>query len=317
MVTVEKLAVSPNISQNMTDKATECVVVAVRKRPLSTKEKEEHCADIVDIEDNMITITQNNNSNHHNNSKRGKIRPPKSFTFDIVIDQESQKEIYDEVAYPLVESVIKGYNGTIFAYGQTGCGKTWTMTGPDSSFNTTTNNENMKINKNDDEKSIDDKNIDLEMEMQGIIPNSFDHIFEAVTVGLDDSLDADEEEDSIKSEEDEEDEEDEDEDNKKRSKKEKNNNKMNKNNNSNKKMTTTKKFLVQASYLEIYNEEIRDLLVVRNSNNNDANTNDDNNIDPRRLRLKEHPGKRDQTFIYILLYTHSIFTSVLMHTDPI
>jgi hypothetical protein len=29
----------------------------------------------------------------------------------------------------LVESVIQGYNGTIFAYGQTGCGKTHTMLG--------------------------------------------------------------------------------------------------------------------------------------------------------------------------------------------
>jgi hypothetical protein len=37
--------------------------------------------------------------------------------------------VYDESAFPLVESVIKGYNGTIFAYGQTGCGKTHTMMG--------------------------------------------------------------------------------------------------------------------------------------------------------------------------------------------
>lgn len=29
----------------------------------------------------------------------------------------------------LVENVLEGYNGTIFAYGQTGCGKTFTMTG--------------------------------------------------------------------------------------------------------------------------------------------------------------------------------------------
>jgi kinesin family protein 3/17 len=37
--------------------------------------------------------------------------------------------IYDETAFPLVESVMQGYNGTIFAYGQTGCGKTYTMLG--------------------------------------------------------------------------------------------------------------------------------------------------------------------------------------------
>lgn len=40
-----------------------------------------------------------------------------------------QSDIYDESAFPLVESVLEGYNGTIFAYGQTGCGKTHTMVG--------------------------------------------------------------------------------------------------------------------------------------------------------------------------------------------
>jgi kinesin family protein 3/17 len=29
----------------------------------------------------------------------------------------------------MVENVLEGYNGTIFAYGQTGCGKTFTMMG--------------------------------------------------------------------------------------------------------------------------------------------------------------------------------------------
>jgi hypothetical protein len=41
--------------------------------------------------------------------------------------------VYDESAFPLVESVIEGYNGTIFAYGQSGFGKTHTMLGiPDN-----------------------------------------------------------------------------------------------------------------------------------------------------------------------------------------
>jgi uncharacterized protein YabN with tetrapyrrole methylase and pyrophosphatase domain len=43
---------------------------------------------------------------------------PKTFTFDNVYDQDSkQQDVYDECAFPLVESVLKGYNGTIFAYG--------------------------------------------------------------------------------------------------------------------------------------------------------------------------------------------------------
>jgi kinesin family protein 3/17 len=38
--------------------------------------------------------------------------------------------VYDECGFSLVENVIEGYNGTMFAYGQTGCGKTHTMMGP-------------------------------------------------------------------------------------------------------------------------------------------------------------------------------------------
>lgn len=71
------------------------------------------------------------------------------FTYDAVYGKEStQREVYDEGAFPLVESVMGGYNGTIFAYGQTGCGKTHTMIG-------------VKNNKKE----------------KGIIPNAFDHIF--------------------------------------------------------------------------------------------------------------------------------------------
>jgi len=102
--------------------------------------------------------------------------------------------VYDESAFPLVESVLEGYNGTIFAYGQTGCGKTHTMMG-----------------LKDDPSE------------RGIIPNAFAHIFGCI----------DQE-------------------------------------------TSTKKYLVRASYLEIYNEDIRDLL--------------GRDVD-KKLELKEDPQK--------------------------
>ena len=37
--------------------------------------------------------------------------------------------MFDECCFSLVESLVEGYNGTLFAYGQTGCGKTYTMSG--------------------------------------------------------------------------------------------------------------------------------------------------------------------------------------------
>jgi kinesin family protein 3/17 len=50
--------------------------------------------------------------------------PPKTFTFDSVFDASSlQLDVYNTTARPIVDSVLQGYNGTIFAYGQTGTGK--------------------------------------------------------------------------------------------------------------------------------------------------------------------------------------------------
>ncbi|KAL5967806.1 Kinesin-like protein KIF3A [Taenia solium] len=75
--------------------------------------------------------------------------PPKSFTFDYTFGFESkQLDIYNKVARPVVEQIFGGYNGTIFAYGQTGTGKTFTMDG-----------------------------VRAAPELRGIIPNSFAHIF--------------------------------------------------------------------------------------------------------------------------------------------
>lgn len=52
------------------------------------------------------------------------------FTFDHVYDDEaSQEEVYKNTARLSVCSALEGYNATIFAYGQTGTGKTYTMEG--------------------------------------------------------------------------------------------------------------------------------------------------------------------------------------------
>ena len=56
--------------------------------------------------------------------------PTKLFTFDTVFAMDSaQMDVYNRVARPIVQNVLEGYNGTIFAYGQTGTGKTFTMEG--------------------------------------------------------------------------------------------------------------------------------------------------------------------------------------------
>jgi hypothetical protein len=102
----------------------------------------------------------------------------KPYTFDFAYDERStQEEIFNQTSKPILESVVEGYNGTIFAYGQTGTGKTYTMEGS--------------------ETREQDK---------GIIPRSINWIFNSI------------------------------------------------------KSTSDQQFLVQVSFIEIYNEEVRDLL---------------------------------------------------------
>ena len=61
----------------------------------------------------------------------------KKWVYDyILIPDCTQEQMYDKVAKKTVVDFTEGYNGTIFAYGQSGSGKTYSMLGPDSVFET-------------------------------------------------------------------------------------------------------------------------------------------------------------------------------------
>ena len=52
------------------------------------------------------------------------------FTYDSIYDQNAtQEEIFKTTGQSLIENFLNGYNCSIFAYGQTGAGKTHTMMG--------------------------------------------------------------------------------------------------------------------------------------------------------------------------------------------
>ncbi|NWY11954.1 KIF9 protein, partial [Aphelocoma coerulescens] len=57
-----------------------------------------------------------------------------SFKLDGLLHNTSQKMVYETVAKDLVAKALQGYNGTIMCYGQTGAGKTYTMTGVTSDY---------------------------------------------------------------------------------------------------------------------------------------------------------------------------------------
>ena len=61
----------------------------------------------------------------------------KKWVYDyILIPDCTQEQMYEKVAKKTVVDFTEGYNGTIFAYGQSGSGKTYSMLGPDSVFET-------------------------------------------------------------------------------------------------------------------------------------------------------------------------------------
>ncbi|KAK6303947.1 hypothetical protein J4Q44_G00264010 [Coregonus suidteri] len=153
-------------------KTRESVKVVVRCRPMNEKERAANFERVVevDVELGQVAVRNPRGAAAHQH--------PKVFTFDSVYDWNSkQVDLYDETFRPLVDSVLLGFNGTIFAYGQTGTGKTYTMEGVHS-----------------------------DPERRGVIPNSFEHIFTHIS------------------------------------------------------RSQNQQYLVRASYLEIYQEEIRDLL---------------------------------------------------------
>ncbi|XP_066207995.1 kinesin-like protein KIF9 isoform X2 [Saccopteryx leptura] len=57
-----------------------------------------------------------------------------SFKLDGVLHNASQDLVYETVAKDVVSQALSGYNGTIMCYGQTGAGKTYTMTGATGSY---------------------------------------------------------------------------------------------------------------------------------------------------------------------------------------
>ncbi|CAO3642872.1 unnamed protein product [Cunninghamella blakesleeana] len=141
----------------------ENIQVMIRCRPPATSKNNKLSETVnwkVSLENGTIEINDNNAT---------------TFEYDKVIEGTDNNEVYESGINDLVRSTMEGYNGTVFAYGITNSGKTYTMTGTD--------------------------------EEPGVIPNAIHDVFAWIE---DEALD--------------------------------------------------REFLLQVSYLEIYNEKIKDLL---------------------------------------------------------
>ncbi|WVZ98429.1 hypothetical protein U9M48_043875 [Paspalum notatum var. saurae] len=97
--------------------------VFCRCRPLSSDEVTRGCLSIVEIDPSKETELQFAPNE----------RERKSFKFDYVFGPQKDQEVVFSETVPVVRSVMDGFNVCIFAYGQTGAGKTFTMEGvPDN-----------------------------------------------------------------------------------------------------------------------------------------------------------------------------------------
>ncbi|XP_027517570.1 kinesin-like protein KIF1A isoform X16 [Chiroxiphia lanceolata] len=104
------------------------VKVAVRVRPFNSREMSRESKCIIQMSGSTTTIL---------NPKQPK-ETPKSFSFDYSywshttpadINYASQKQVYRDIGEEMLQHAFEGYNVCIFAYGQTGAGKSYTMMG--------------------------------------------------------------------------------------------------------------------------------------------------------------------------------------------
>ena len=99
------------------------VKVAVRCRPMSSREVSRGCKTIIAMTDKTVAVSHSADTT----------QPPKEFTFDHCYYMDStQEQVYADLGSPVVIQALEGFNGTIFAYGQTGSGKSWSMMGSEA-----------------------------------------------------------------------------------------------------------------------------------------------------------------------------------------
>ncbi|XP_052001750.1 kinesin-like protein KIF11 [Xyrauchen texanus] len=130
------------------------IQVVVRCRPFNTVERKSVSHTVVECDQNRRDVTV----------KTGGISDKaarKTYTFDMVFGPSAKQiDVYRSVVCPILDEVIMGYNCTVFAYGQTGTGKTFTMEG---------------------ERSPNEEFTWEEDPLAGIIPRTLHQIFEKLS----------------------------------------------------------------------------------------------------------------------------------------
>ncbi|XP_044194922.1 kinesin-like protein KIF9 isoform X1 [Thunnus albacares] len=106
------------------------VTVFVRIRPTANFAK-----DLIEClpDGQTVNIYHKKDCRKLHDSKKGQ-RSSWSFRLQGVLQDVSQEEVYAQVCQRVVLGTLDGYNGTVMCFGQTGAGKTYTMTGSTESY---------------------------------------------------------------------------------------------------------------------------------------------------------------------------------------
>ncbi|XP_047207186.1 kinesin-like protein KIF11 isoform X2 [Girardinichthys multiradiatus] len=129
------------------------IQVVVRCRPFNTVERKSSYG-VIDCDQTRKEVAVRTGGMNDKSSR-------KTYTFDMVFGPAAKQiEVYRSVVCPILDEVIMGYNCTVFAYGQTGTGKTFTMEG---------------------ERSPDEEFTWEEDPLAGIIPRTLHQIFEKLS----------------------------------------------------------------------------------------------------------------------------------------
>ncbi|CAI5476682.1 unnamed protein product [Closterium sp. Yama58-4] len=106
--------------------------VVVRVRPLSNRDLGRSRHDIVRVLDDKTVVVLDPDVDKQYLDKIQHRTKEKHFSFDRAFSGVSSNvEVYTPTVQPMIQGLTEGLNATVFAYGATGSGKTWTMVGND------------------------------------------------------------------------------------------------------------------------------------------------------------------------------------------
>ncbi|XP_048411463.1 kinesin-like protein KIF19 isoform X1 [Stegostoma tigrinum] len=107
------------------------LTVALRIRPINETEVEEGATIIAHKVDEQMVVLMDPMEDPDDILRANRSRE-KLYMFDVTFNYTaSQDDVYRATTKGLIEGIISGYNATVFAYGPTGAGKTYTMLGTD------------------------------------------------------------------------------------------------------------------------------------------------------------------------------------------